>query len=164
MTGRVQELVAPLLDAQGLELVDVEVKAGTLRIAVDQPGGVDLDAIAQASHIISEALDREDPLPGRYSLEVSSPGVERPLRTPAHFQRFVGTTVSVRTTATAAPEGERRVQGHLDGADEEGITVEGRRIAYGDIDRAHTVFEWGPAAKPGQGGKKKPKPEKKAAS
>jgi ribosome maturation factor RimP len=164
MTGRVQELVAPLLDAQGLELVDVEVKPGLLRIAIDQPGGVDLDAISQATRIISDALDREDPLPGRYSLEVSSPGVERPLRTPAHFQHFVGTTVSVRTTAAGAPEGERRVQGHLDGADDEGITIEGRRIAYGEIDRAHTVFEWGPAPKPGHGGKKKPKPEKKAAS
>jgi len=160
VTGRVQELVVPLLDAQGLELVDVEAGPSLVRISIDKPGGIDLDTVAQASQQISELLDQADPLPGRYSLEVSSPGVERPLRTPEQFQRFVGSTVNVKTTP--GTEGDRRVQGRLDGADELGITVDGRHIAYADVERARTVFEWGgPKAKPGQ---TKKKPEKKAAS
>jgi ribosome maturation factor RimP len=161
VTGRVQGLVVPLLDAQGLELVDVEVSPSVVRISIDKPGGIDLDTVAQASHQISELLDEADPLPGRYSLEVSSPGVERPLRTPEQFGRFVGSTVNVKTTP--GTEGERRVQGRLDAAGEQGITVDGRHFAYAEIERARTVFEWGSAqAKPGQA--KKQKSEKKAAS
>jgi ribosome maturation factor RimP len=156
--SKVQQLVEPVLDAEGFELVDVEVKPSLLRISIDRPGGLDLDAVAVASQRISDLLDQEDPLPGRYSLEVSSPGVERPLRTPDHFRRFVGTTVSVRTTPEA--EGERRVQGTLEAADDDTITVAGRRIPYAHVDRARTVFEWGPQPKPGQ----TTKPKKKAAS
>src|SRR4051794_3639747 len=96
---RVHELVAPLLAPLGLELFDVELAGPVLHIAVDRDGGVDLDTISEATTVISHALDDDDPIPGRYTLEVSSPGLERPLRTPAHFLRFIGTTVSVKTTA-----------------------------------------------------------------
>lgn len=145
--ARVTQLVAPLLAEQGLELFDVEFKAGTLRVSVDRPGGIDLDAIASATEQVSTLLDREDPVPDQtYTLEVSSPGVERPLRTPTHFRRYVGATVAVKTTPDV--EGERRIQGRLESADDEGITVDGRTLAYGEIERARTVFEWGPAPKP----------------
>ena len=141
---RVQQLVEPLLSEMGLELFDVELKAGILRVFVDKPageGGLDLDAIALASQRVSEALDAADPVPGSYTLEVSSPGLERTLRTPAHFRRYVGTTISVKTRPEV--EGDRRVEATLDSADDDGITIGGRRLAYGEIDRARTVFEWG---------------------
>lgn len=145
--SRVRELVEPALAAEGLELVDAQFSNGALQIFVDRPGGIDLDAIAAVSSIVSHLLDEHDPVPGRYTLEVSSPGVERPLRRPEHFRRFVGTTVAVKTHPGVA--GERRVQGVLEAADDDGVVVAGRRLAYGDVERARTVFEWGPAPKPG---------------
>jgi ribosome maturation factor RimP len=155
---RVRELVEPVLATSDLELVDVEVGRGLVRLSLDRPGGIDLEAISAISPAISAALDAADPLPERYHLEVSSPGLERPLRTPEQFQRFVGSKVSVRTLPGV--EGERRVTGTLSAADEEGVVVipedggPGRRVLYADVERARTVFEWGPAPKPG-GPKKK---------
>src|SRR5205823_5634684 len=93
---RVREIVEPLLAGVGLDLFDVELSGATLRVLVDRDGGVDLDTVSRASQLVSDALDRADPLPSRYVLEVSSPGVERPLRTPDHFRRAVGATVAVR--------------------------------------------------------------------
>ena len=145
MSERVRELVGPTLAARDLEVVDVEHRAGVLRVTVDRPGGVDLDTISTASRLVSEELDRDDVVPGRYVLEVSSPGVERALRTPEHFRRFVGSTVAVRTRP--ATEGERRVEGLLESADDTGVVVAGRRLSYDDIERARTVFVWGPAPK-----------------
>src|SRR5437763_3926511 len=147
----VHALVEPLLASLDLELFDVELAGGVLRIAVERPGpdGVDLDTIGQATTAISAALDRAGSIPGRYTLEVSSPGLERPLRTPAHFQRFVGTTVSIKTNPDV--EGERRISGPLEAADDDpsgGITVAGRTLAYDQIAKARTVFEWGPTPKP----------------
>ena len=144
--NRVREVVEPLLVSRGLELVDVLFSGATLRVTIDRPGGVDLDTVSVASELVSEALDRADPVAGRYVLEVSSPGVERPLRTPEHFRRFVGTTVAVRLQP--AVEGDRRVEGTLEAAGDEGIEVAGRAIAYRDIERARTVFHWGPAPRP----------------
>ena len=154
VTERVRALVEPPLDRAGLELVDVEHQGPVLRITVDRPDGVDLDAISAATRLVSDELDRHDVVPGRYVLEVSSPGVERSLRSPAHFQRFVGTMVAVRTRPGA--EGDRRVEGVLESADDTGIVVAGRRLAYSDVERARTVFQWGPQAKPKAGSKAKP--------
>jgi ribosome maturation factor RimP len=140
LTDRVRELVETPLAQHGYELVDVEMAGATLRVSVDRDSGVDLEAVAEATHVVSDVLDAEDPLPGRYTLEVSSPGIERPLRTPGHFQRFVGSTVTVKLGPGA--EGERRIDGVLTGADDEGFTVGERRIAYGDVERARTVFVW----------------------
>src|SRR5437764_9626151 len=108
---RVQELIEPILTASDVELVDVELQAGVLAISVDRPGGIDLEAVSQVASTISAVLDEHDPVPGRYTLEVSSPGVERPLRTPEQFRRFVGTTITVKTVP--AVEGERRITGLL---------------------------------------------------
>jgi len=142
---RVRELVGPALAASDLEVVDVEHRAGVLRVTIDRPGGVDLETISTASRIVSDELDRHDMVPGRYVLEVSSPGVERPLRTPEHFGRFVGSTVAVRTRP--GTEGDRRTEGVLESADDTTIVVAGRRLSYDDLERAHTVFVWGPAPK-----------------
>ncbi len=143
----VRNLIDPLVSADGLELVDVEHGPGLLRVYLDREGGIDLDAITRASEQISDLLDVHDPVPGRYTLEVSSPGLERPLKTPTHFQRFVGQRVSIKTKAGVP--GDRRFAGVLEAADDDGIVVDGRRLAYRDLEKAKTVFEWGPTPKPG---------------
>jgi len=152
----VQDLFAvlqPVVVAAGLELVDVEMKSGVLQVTVDSEGGVDLEALTDANRAVSTVLDELDPIPGRYSLEVSSPGIERPLRTPVHFAKAVGTTVTVKTRPQVA--GERRLQGTLVASDDDGFTLaadgadEPIRLAYTDIDRARTVFVWGGQDTPG---------------
>ncbi len=154
-TERVNDLVAPLLAAAGTEVIDVELNRAVLTVTIDRPGGLGLDAIAEATRLVSRCLDEHDPVPGSYTLEVTSPGLERTLRRPEHFQRALDTLVSVKTVA--GTEGDRRVKGTLTAADDEGITVRPvdgagpvRRLTYDQIDRARTVFEWGPGPKPGQ--------------
>ncbi|MDQ3575697.1 MAG: ribosome maturation factor RimP [Actinomycetota bacterium] len=154
---RIHGFVAPLVAEEGIELVEVLFTGGQLQVVVDRDGGVDIDTLSKLSGRVSRLLDQHDVVPGRYILELSSPGLERSLRTPEQFRRFVGATVSVKTRPHVA--GERREKGRLQAADEEGIVLEpsegpgagvARRLAYGDIDRARTVFEWGPAPKPGK--------------
>ncbi|HEY1444993.1 MAG TPA: ribosome maturation factor RimP [Acidimicrobiales bacterium] len=142
--------LSPVVEARGLELIDVEVRGAQLTVFVDREGGVGLDDLSEATKDVSAALDRIDPLPGRYTLTVSSPGLERRLRTPAHFARAVGETVTVRVDAGTAEV--RRITGTLQSADETGCTLAGPdvpdgevRISYDQIERARTVFEWGPA-------------------
>lgn len=159
VTDRVRELVLPLLADRQLDLYDVELAGSLLKVVVDRPEGLDLDLLSDATRAVSRALDEADPIPGRYTLEVTSPGLERTLRTPQHFARAVGERVKVKlyAGADAAAAGERRLAGELVGADDGGITVRTgddgapveHRLAYDDIDRARTVFEWGPIAKPG---------------
>ncbi len=160
--GRVTRLVTPILTDLHLDLYDLEFRGGTLRITVDtardDERGVDLDLIALATRLISRELDHEDPVPGHYTLEVSSPGLERTLRTPAHFVRSIGATVAVRLR-DIGEGGERRVHGTLEGATDDVITVrtehgDERTIPYNHIDRAKTVFVWGPTPKPGTQKKK----------
>ena len=150
---RVHALVEPLMTASGLELVDVEHGPGLLRITLDKEGGIDLDTITEATEQISDLLDAHDPVPGRYTLEVSSPGVERPLRKPAEFQRFAGSGTEIVIRTNPGVEGDRRVRGVLESADDDGIVVvagdERRQLAYAEIERARTVFEWGGAEKKG---------------
>jgi ribosome maturation factor RimP len=150
---RVRAVVEPVVVAADLELYDVELAGGVLRVLVDAAGGVDLGVLGEVTRAVSEALDADDPLPGRYTLEVSSPGLERKLRTPAHFAAALGKKVRVRTVA--GTEGERRIEGEVAAADDDGVvlaTPEGeRRIAYDEVERAKTVFEWGPTPPPGSG-------------
>ena len=89
----------------------MELHGAQLTVFVDREGGVGLDELGEATKDVSAALDRIDPLPGRYTLTVSSPGLERRLRTPAHFARAVGETVTVRVDAGTADV--RRLTGTL---------------------------------------------------
>jgi ribosome maturation factor RimP len=140
----------PLLGTLGLSLYDVEIAAGSLRVTVTKDGGVDLDALAAASSMLSAWLDEHDPMPGRYTLEVSSPGLERKLRTPEQFQGAVGETVTLRITREGVAA--ERVTGTLTSATADGLvlaTDAGPRAArYDEVERARTVFAWGPAPKP----------------
>jgi ribosome maturation factor RimP len=155
MGDELQAAVAPVVESLGLELVDVELRPGLLRVVVDRQGGVDLDSVSQVTKELSGVLDSHDPMPGsRYTLEVSSPGLERPLRTPEQFARAVGEQVSVRTLPSSGLE--RRIRGNLATADADGVVLtgdglpeDGSRIAYSEIERARTVFEWGPALRRG---------------
>jgi ribosome maturation factor RimP len=147
-TDQLFTALAPLVAETGLDLVDVEMKPGVLLVFVDQPGGVDLEGLTRANRVLSSYLDQHDPLPGPYALEVSSPGIERALRTPDHFTRAIGTTVSVKTRPQVP--GPRRLVGVLVAADDGGFVVEVEdvpeaiRLGYGDVDKVRTVFRWGP--------------------
>jgi ribosome maturation factor RimP len=153
--ARVRTLVTPIVTDLGLEIYDLELRGGVLRLTLDTPagadGGVTLDLLALGSRLVSKELDAHDPIPSRYTLEVTSPGVERSLRTPAHFQREVGKDVALRLHHVESDQ--RRVKGRIVAADDDGVTVrvdgENTTIAYAQIDRARTVFEWGPQPKPG---------------
>ena len=141
-------MVRPVVEAAGLELVDVtfrrEAGRRILRVTVDREEGVDLDTIAGTSERVSRRLDLEEFAPGPYTLEVSSPGVERPLRRPEEFVRRVGEKVKIRTVQPVG--GARNHAGLLVAADEDGVTIateQGDRIlSYRDISSARTVFEW----------------------
>lgn len=161
---RVTRMVTPLVTDLKLDLYDVEYRGGVLRITVDtppgSPGGVDLDTISLLTRMIGRDFDHDDPMPGHYTLEVTSPGLERTLRTPAHYRREIGKTVNVRLRDVAA--GDRRVQGTLVAADDtscvvrlddapKGAELTERTIPYSQIDRAKTVFVWAAAPKPGKG-------------
>lgn len=153
----VRSLVEPALHEAGLEIWDVEVARGVLRLLVDSPTGVDLDTLTRASGIVSGLLDEhpEASPDGSYELEVSSPGVERTLRTPDHFRRYLGAEVSVKTAV--AVEGSRRHRGRLTGVADVGIEVQPEDrpaggpvgIAFAEIERARAVLVWGPTPAPG---------------
>lgn len=159
-------VIEPVLASLDLELFDLELTGSgggrILRVVVDRTGGVDLDAITAATQAIAPLLDsrseKADPsLAGPYALEVSSPGLERPLRRPDHYRRAVGSTVSVKTRDDQGAA--RRVRGVLTAADDDGVNLETdagpERIAYADVTQARTVFEWGSPPKPAPKRKKK---------
>ena len=165
ITDRVTTMVVPLLEPLGLHLYDVEVNGATLRITVDAAGGVNLDQLASATRAISRLFDEDDPMPGGYTLEVSSPGLERKLRLPQHFSGAVGELVNVKLGPHV--EGDRRVRGWLAAASDEAITVvddDGmeRCIEVADITKAVTLFEWGPSPKPGSDGARSSKAQERS--
>ncbi len=150
VADRVRDLVLPILADRQLTLYDVEHAGGILRVVVDRQG-LDLDALSEVTRAVSRVLDEADPVSGRYTLEVTSPGLERTLRRPEHFAGAVGETVKIKTVPGAD---ERRVEGVLAAADDAGISVrtgEGdadvRRLTYDEVVRARTVFEWGPGTR-----------------
>ncbi|MCB0977970.1 MAG: ribosome maturation factor RimP [Acidimicrobiales bacterium] len=159
-------LVLPEVETHGVDLYDLEMQGGTLRVTVDRDGGVDLETIGSLTRAISRLIDEHDPIAGSFTLEVSSPGLERTLRTPEHFGRAVGEKVSIKTRPDV--EGDRRFTGTVESADADGATflTDGvaRHLRYDQIDKARTVFEWGPTPKPGKGRPSNSKiSEKKAA-
>src|SRR5947209_22791 len=118
----VEAMVRPVVEAAGLELVEAIFSRDRgrpiLRVVVDRDGGLDLDTIGEVSDRISRRLDLQDFDPGPYSLEVSSPGVERPLREPRHFARAVGSAVRIKIKMKPPGAGVEALRGTLTGADE----------------------------------------------
>lgn len=142
---------------RSLRLWDVEMTGQpgrmVVRVLVDADGGVDLDTVAGVSEEISRGLDLHDPLSGRYTLEVSSPGLERTLKVPAHFRSSVGQQVTVKTRERLVPD-SHRIDGGIRQAGDEAVTIVTESgdevdVPYDQIKSARTVFEWGARAKPG---------------
>jgi len=125
-SDEIQRLLEPAIERLGYELTDLEVRlggqGGLLRLTIDKPDGIDLDDCEKVSHAMSALLDVEDPVPGNYRLEVSSPGLDRKLTKVEHFQRFEGETLKV--TMRLPIEGRRRFRGRLLSSNEENIVVE----------------------------------------
>jgi ribosome maturation factor RimP len=140
-----------LLSTLNIELYDVEFAKGTLNVVVTAPGGIDLDALTKANRTIGEWLDLNDPIPGHYTLDVSSPGLERKLRTAAHFRSAIGSVVTLRELRTGQPT--RRLEGTVTAVTDSTVTIEDRElgvleISLDQVERARTVFVWGGEAKP----------------
>ncbi|MEV4492649.1 ribosome maturation factor RimP [Micromonospora coxensis] len=148
--ARLREVIEPVVTREGYDLEDLSVsRAGrrhVVRVIVDADGGINLDAVADVSRAVSAALDAAeeaggDIVAGEYQLEVSSPGVDRPLTLPRHWRRNVGrlVKVTVRATAPEQPAGDRQVTGRVVAADDERVTLET------DSGRTeHTYTELGP--------------------
>ncbi|MGH3732593.1 MAG: ribosome maturation factor RimP [Acidimicrobiales bacterium] len=152
----------PLVEPLGLELYDAEFSSGILNVVVSRPGGVDLESLTRANHTISEWLDANDPIESRFTLDVSSPGLERRLRTLAHFKSAIGEVVTLRELRRDEPT--RRLEGMLLSVTDSSLTLDEHEL--GDvtlrldaIERARTVFAWG-ATKPEKA--RPPEPKKTA--
>jgi ribosome maturation factor RimP len=145
--SRLQELIAPVVAALGYELVGVEHvpqgRRSVLRLYIDGDDGITVDDCERVSRQVSALLDVEDPIAGEYLLEVSSPGLDRPLFTAEHFQRFAGHPVRLRLTIPM--EGRRHFSGTLQGLRDDhvvllvdGVEVE---LPLAKIDKANLVPE-----------------------
>ena len=152
-TESIRELAEPVLTSAGLELWDVEITGDVVRIMVERPGGVDLDALSAASSVLSPLLDShpEATPDNRYQLEVSSPGIERTLRTPEQYRRYLDSEITVKTSVPVGGAG--RHHGRLTEVGADGIALESSEspaadihIRYDQIQRARTVLVWGPTA------------------
>ncbi|GIJ77076.1 ribosome maturation factor RimP [Micromonospora phaseoli] len=138
---RLREVIAPVVDTAGYDLEDLSVsRAGrrhVVRVIVDADGGINLDAVADVSRAVSVALDAAeesagDIVAGEYQLEVSSPGVDRPLTLPRHWRRNIGRLVRVTVRGSGGPSGEpgdraggdRQVTGRVVAADDERVVLE----------------------------------------
>lgn len=145
LTGKEKSLLAalePRAASEGVEIVTVEIvgskKAPTIRVYIDTPEGISFDQLMATQAWVGELMDEIDPFPGAYMLEVSSPGIDRPLRTPEHFQRFAGEEAVVKTRGPL--DGRSSFTGTLKGYenDEVLIEVDGNTVAipFDQIKRA----------------------------
>ncbi len=145
----VKDLAESVAQRRSLRLWDVEMGGASgrqvVRVFIDADGGVDLDTVADVSEELSRGLDLRDPIAGRYTLEVSSPGLERTLRSPEHFSMSVGRDVVVKTTERLVGD-SHRVEGVIAAAGPDGVkleTPEGNLVLpYDVIKYARTVFDW----------------------
>jgi ribosome maturation factor RimP len=143
-----RELIEPAITALGYELVGVEFmhgKTGVLRVYIDHPEGIGVDDCEQVSHQVSGILDVEDPIRGRYALEVSSPGLDRPLYQARDFERFAGSEVDLRLLAPL--DGRRKFKGVLGGLRDGQVVVqmnddEELVVALEEIDQARLVPDY----------------------
>jgi ribosome maturation factor RimP len=147
---RVWELAAPLAQAEGMEIIDIELRhegsrAGRiLRVYLDKEGGPNVDDLSRVSRQLSDVLDQHDAVSGAYTLEVSSPGINRPLRRPEHFARFIGKRVRVRTRDMV--NGRRSflgilqaVNGDTIGLSQDGVEVQ---IPFSAIEKSNYEHDW----------------------
>lgn len=147
----VRDLAEAVARRRSLRLWDVEMGGQpgrtTVRVFVDAEDGVDLDTVAEVSEEISRGLDLRDPIPGRYTLEVSSPGLERTLKEPEHWRASVGKKVVVKTKEKLAGD-SHRLDATIDAARTDAVVLrregdgEAIEVPFEAIRSARTVFEW----------------------
>ncbi len=156
LTEQIENLVQPILEDLGCELVDLEYqreqRGWILRFFLDKEGGINLDDCAAASREISSLLDVENIISTAYNLEVSSPGVERPLKKAKDFERFAGQVVKIKTLDAIDPDAsgknKKTFVGILSGFDEDSVllkikkSTEDIRIPLRQIDKANLKFEF----------------------
>ena len=156
MSSVVERLWGPIdsyVAAEGIELDDVEVLGGgqIVRVTVDAADPIGVDVIADLSRGISRIIDDEDPISGSYTLEVSSPGLERKLSRPAHYRKSIGRTLKVKTHAPI--DGDKTHTGTLAASSDSSFRLDingvERTIAYPDVASARTVFAWEKSSRPG---------------
>jgi ribosome maturation factor RimP len=151
---RLWDRIDPYVAAEGVELDDIEILGGgqIVRVTVDRPDPLGVDVIAELSKGIGRLIEEDDPFTGSYTLEVSSPGLERKLTRLSHYEKSIGRNVKVRTFA--AVEGDKNHEGVLIAADEDGFTVDvdgtEHKFRYSDVSSAKTVFVWDKGARPGK--------------
>ncbi|HVL90875.1 MAG TPA: ribosome maturation factor RimP [Actinomycetota bacterium] len=139
LTERVRSLAEPVLGRHDAELVELAVKRGPIylvRLTVDREDGIDLETCAKVSEELSRLMDADDPIPGRYTLEVTSPGADRPLRTARDFRRNEGRTVRVVMASG------NQVEGPIESIEEERVKVGGDWVALTDVAKAKIVLPW----------------------
>jgi ribosome maturation factor RimP len=149
-TEKLKEIVEPVVTGQGYELVDVEWKheasAWILRVFIDGAGGVTLEDCARVSHTLSATLDVSDAIPTTYNLEVSSPGLDRPLKKEADFRRALGQKAKIRTRHPIG-ESRRNFSGKLVAVDNGLVKIDvGDQVCdvpIADVEKANLVFEFG---------------------
>ena len=128
LTQRVERLLEPVLEGLGIQLVEAEFRfegRWILRLLIDRPRGVTLDDCAAASRAVGPILDEQDPIEQAYSLEVSSPGLFRPLRKPKHFRQAVGKLVKLHLAPGSLPERkQRQMRGTIAQAGDTGVVIE----------------------------------------
>lgn len=145
---RLQTVIEPAVAALGYELVGIEFlsqgRHSLLRIYIDNATGITLEDCETVSRQVSAVLDVEDPIQGHYTLEVSSPGLERPLFRPEHYERFAGNEIQLRLKVPV--EGRRKFKGRLLGLREGNVALETEAgelsFAFADIERAQLVPDW----------------------
>ena len=152
-TDEVTALVTPSIEAAELSVYDVEFTGETLRISIDGPDGVPFDALERLARDISLLLDEADPSAGAYLLEVSTPGVERHLRSSVHFAGAVGEVITAKTVPGL--DGRHRYRGELLEATATDIKIADDKlgekvIRIDEVESARTIFEWVPQPKPGK--------------
>ena len=148
ITEQVEVIVKPIMEDLNFELVDVEyVKEGRdhfLRISIDKEGGVGVDDCADVSRQVSAILDVEDPIADKYNLEVSSPGLDRPLFTLEQFQRYVGEDIAVHLRIPVLDR--RKWQGKLEKIENDMLTliVDGQEqvLIFGNIQKANVIAKF----------------------
>jgi len=147
---RVWQLAGPLAEGEGMEIVDIDFRhegsrgGRVLRLYLDKEGGPNMDDLSRVSRQLSELLDAQNTIDGAYTLEVSSPGINRPLKKPAHFARFVGKRIRVRTRDLI--DGRRSFLGILGQVVEDSVilTQEGKRyqIPFSMIEKSNYEHDW----------------------
>jgi ribosome maturation factor RimP len=151
---RLWDRIDPYVAAEGIELDDIEILGGgqIVRVTVDASDPIGVDRIAELSKGIGRLIEEDDPFSSSYTLEVSSPGLERKLTRPNHYKKSVGNVVKIKTFA--AVDGDKTHRGTLLSVDESGfaIDIEGteRKFQYGDVSSARTIFVWEKGARPGK--------------